>query len=175
MMTATTITVDEAAAALQEAQREAAKHAEKLRAAEERAQAAHAAIEADRRSKYLAWCRRRIEGFEEDRKANWDKISGARAAFVAAVAEGDLVSALQRYLEWGSAAGEQSALLTVAQHAAAQVEPDRRLPEMSYRHYPADFTEELNKAIESAKADRNEDVRDAAQAEIEAAIRGEAV
>ena len=170
-----TTTIEAAAVELQAAQDEAAKHAAKLAAAESQMRQAKEQIEADRQAKYLAWCQRRVDGFNQDRKENWEAISGARAAFVAAVAAGDLVAALQRYLEWGSAAGEQGALLTIAQHAASQVDPNRRLPEMSYRHYPSSFVEELNKAVDVAVANRNADVRDAADEEIQRAIRGEVV
>ncbi len=157
-----------AQAVAEEAQARAAEASAELAAAE-------AAIDAERRARYLAWCESVVASRREAEQAAVQRIFAERAAFTDAVADGDLSTALQRFLDWSEAAGAQAGLWRKTTHALSQVDPTAPMPELSYRHQPGSFVEELSKAVAAAAARRNADADDATQAEIAAAIRGEVV
>jgi hypothetical protein len=157
-----------ALAAAQQAQAVAAAASVKLAAAE-------AAIEAQRRTRYLDWCKHVVASRRDMEAAAIQRIFAARTAFTDSVAAGDLNTALQRFLDWAEAGGAQAGLWRKTAHALSQVDPSGHISELSYRHMPGSFVDELSRAVAQAAATRNADADDAAQAEIAAAIQGQVV
>ncbi len=144
-------------------------------AAEAAAELARAedAIESARQKKYRAWCESVVAHRRADEQDAIQRISDERTAFADAVALGDLSAALSAFLAWSEAAGQQAGVWRKVSHALYQVDPNGHLPELSYRHQPASFTEELSKAVAAAAARRNADADDEVQEEIARAVRGE--
>ncbi len=172
-----TATVDRAALVTAQAKAWATAEQAQARAATASAElaAAEAALESERQEKYRAWCVQVVANRRADEQAARQAIVDMRASFVDAVALGDLGTALAAYLDWAEAAAAQSGLWRRLTHALNQVDPTATMPELSYRHQPGSFTEELSKAVASASARRNADLDDATQAEIDRAIKGEVV
>jgi len=184
MTTTSTATPDLATMLTQaeRAQAEANAAAARAAAAQAKAQAVAGQIAAERDHRFVAWADARVaeSGATEKRLAN--EVDTARLAFEASVAGGS-VDFVATYLTWATAAA--GLYHTRNHHNNLRNHLHRRRPDEhpaydasrqvtdSRTTIPA-FGDALARAVAQAAAGRGGDVEDGLQAELQAALRGEA-
>lgn len=175
-MSTATVNTAALAQAREAAQEAASKAAQRAAEAQAKLDQAQAAIDAQKQARVRAWAEDMVRRQRELEKDAERCIIDARAAFQAAIAAGDLGEALGHYYRWTEAVGAALGLQAQLSRARYELSEDpNRVAEVSQRIRPGSFAEVLSNAVSHAASNRSRDVQDAAQAELDAALRGEAV